>query len=162
MTPRSLTHDERKAAHAAFTGQPFQPSWSSRAQTVYHSLKAALAQDPARQTAVPDPALPAEHTRTFAPSETDTPRPLQAWHLTLTHPDARFLLLLPWHVPMPAVLQYLNAEYPNRPMTLQAIEGGQHPCAPEHSLILARPILSLQDAPVHTREEPPDLIKNRS
>ena len=78
MTPRSLTHDERKAAHAAFTGQPFQPSWSSRAQTVYHSLKAALAQDPARQTAVPDPALPAEHTRTFAPSETDTPRPLQA------------------------------------------------------------------------------------
>ncbi|NOS82956.1 MAG: hypothetical protein HOP32_15385, partial [Nitrospira sp.] len=147
-------HDERKAAHAAFTGQPFQPSWSSRAQTVYHSLKAALAQDPARHIAIPHPTIPDALIRTFAPSETDTPCPLQVWHLSLTHPDTRLLLLFPWHVPMTAVLQYLNSKYPNRPMTLQAIEGGQHPCVIAHSLILAHPIISSQETTVPAREDP--------
>ena len=156
MIPRSLTPDERKAAQAAFTGQSFHASWSTRARTVYDGILAALANNPARQTAIPDPELPATPLRTFAPSETDSPRPLQAWHLTLAHPDARLLLLLPWHVPMPAVLQYLNAEYPNRPMMLQAIEGGQHPCTIDHSLILAHPIVSSQESPVHAREAPQD------
>lgn len=156
MTTRQLTHDERKAAHAAFTGQPFQASWSSRARTVYDGIRAELAKDPARQSAVADPPLSAETPRTFTPSETDMPRPLQVWHLTLAQPDARLLLLFPWHVPMPAVLQYLNAEYPNRSMTLQAIEGGQLPCAIDHSLILARPIVSSQETPVHAREAPHD------
>ncbi len=155
MTTRQLTHDERKAAHAAFTGQPFQDSWSSRTRTVYDGIRAELSKDPERKTSLTQPPLNAEPVRTFTPGETDMPRPLQVWHLTLTQPDARLLLLFPWHVPMPAVLQYLNAEYPNRSMTLQAIEGGQHPCAIDHSLILARPIVSSQDTTIQTPDDPP-------
>lgn len=37
-----LTHDEKKAAEAAFTGRPFNPNWSSRARAVYEGLVKAL------------------------------------------------------------------------------------------------------------------------
>ena len=154
MTPRSLTHDERNAAHAAFTGQPFQDSWSSRARTVYDGIRTELAKHPARQSVIADQPAPVETFRAFAPSETDAPCPLQGWHLSLTHPDTRLLLLFPWHVPTTAVLQYLNSKYPNRPMTLQAIEGGQHPCVIDHSLILARPIISSRETAVPARVDP--------
>ena len=33
--PRALTHDEKKAAEAAFRGAPFNPAWSSSAARVY-------------------------------------------------------------------------------------------------------------------------------
>jgi hypothetical protein len=39
--PRALTHDERKAADAAFAGRPFDPSWSEAARTVYDGILAA-------------------------------------------------------------------------------------------------------------------------
>ncbi len=42
MSPRALTHDERKAAEAAFRGQPFHPSWSIRARTIYDGILATL------------------------------------------------------------------------------------------------------------------------
>jgi hypothetical protein len=41
QTPRVLTHDERKAADAAFAGHPFDPSWSEAARTVYHGILTA-------------------------------------------------------------------------------------------------------------------------
>lgn len=41
QTPRILTHDERKAADAAFAGLPFDPSWSSAARVVYDGILAA-------------------------------------------------------------------------------------------------------------------------
>ncbi len=37
-TPRELTHDEKKAAEAAFRGEPFNPSWSDAAAKVYAGL----------------------------------------------------------------------------------------------------------------------------
>lgn len=40
--PRMLTHDERKAAEAAFTGRPFNPDWSDSAMKVYEGLIHAL------------------------------------------------------------------------------------------------------------------------
>lgn len=40
--PRILTHDERKAAEAAFTGRPFNPAWSESAKKVYEGLIHAL------------------------------------------------------------------------------------------------------------------------
>ena len=62
-TPRTLTHDERKAAEAAFAGRPFNPAWSESAKRVYEGLTHAL------------PALPDEIT--VSPNEntanTDTP-----------------------------------------------------------------------------------------
>ncbi len=39
--PRILTHDERKAADAAFAGRPFDPSWSEAARTVYEGILTA-------------------------------------------------------------------------------------------------------------------------
>ena len=40
--PRILTHDERKAAEAAFAGRPFNPTWSESAKKVYEGLIHAL------------------------------------------------------------------------------------------------------------------------
>ena len=36
--PRALSHDEKKAAEAAFHGKPFQPSWSQSARLVYEGV----------------------------------------------------------------------------------------------------------------------------
>lgn len=41
-TPRTLTHDERKAAEAAFLRRPFDPVWSESAKKVYEGLIHAL------------------------------------------------------------------------------------------------------------------------
>ena len=40
---RTLTHDEKKAAEAAFKGAPFNPKWSDAARKVYLGLSAAIA-----------------------------------------------------------------------------------------------------------------------
>jgi hypothetical protein len=41
-SPRSLTHDEKKAAEAAFQGRPYDPRWSAAARTVYDGIVNAL------------------------------------------------------------------------------------------------------------------------
>ncbi len=51
--PRLLTNDERKAAEAAFSGRPFNPTWSESAKRVYEGLIQAL------------PALPDEANGTL-------------------------------------------------------------------------------------------------
>ena len=40
---RPLTNDERKAAEAAFKGEPFNPKWSDAARKVYLGLSSAIA-----------------------------------------------------------------------------------------------------------------------
>ncbi len=40
---RPLTHDEQKAAEAAFKGAPFDPKWSEAARKVYLGLSSAMA-----------------------------------------------------------------------------------------------------------------------
>ncbi|WP_447598696.1 hypothetical protein [Nitrospira sp. Nam80] len=39
---RALTHDERKAAEAAFRGDPFNPAWSVAAAKVYAGIVTAM------------------------------------------------------------------------------------------------------------------------
>lgn len=41
-TPKSLSHDEKKAAEAAFAGRPFNPAWSAHARLVYDGIVKAL------------------------------------------------------------------------------------------------------------------------
>ena len=41
-THKSLSHDEKKAAEAAFAGRPFNPSWSASARVVYDGIIKAL------------------------------------------------------------------------------------------------------------------------
>ena len=64
QTPRMLTHDERKAAEAAFGGRPFNPAWSQSARKIYDGLIHAL------------PALPDEtivtHDQNAASKESPT------------------------------------------------------------------------------------------
>lgn len=42
LTPQPLSHDEKRAAEAAFAGRPFNPKWSARARLVYDGLLRAL------------------------------------------------------------------------------------------------------------------------
>lgn len=53
-TPRALTHDEQKAAEAAFGGRPFNPAWSQSARIVYEGLTRAL---PSKAPESPAPSL---------------------------------------------------------------------------------------------------------
>ena len=53
---RPLTHDEKKAAEAAFRGIPFDPKWSEAARKVYLGIATAMANK--RNTAFEDMALP--------------------------------------------------------------------------------------------------------
>jgi len=41
-SPRRLTHDELKAAEAAFQGWPFNESWSQAALNVYIGIRVAM------------------------------------------------------------------------------------------------------------------------
>jgi hypothetical protein len=41
-TPRTLTHDERKAAEAAFSGRPCNPAWSESAKKVHEGVIGAM------------------------------------------------------------------------------------------------------------------------
>jgi hypothetical protein len=45
IAPRQITHDEKKAAEAAFTGRPFNPKWSDAARIVYDGILAAMGKD---------------------------------------------------------------------------------------------------------------------
>ena len=40
--PKALTHDEKKAADAAFAGRPFNEAWSASARVVYEGIVKAL------------------------------------------------------------------------------------------------------------------------
>jgi len=65
-TPRVLTHDERKAAEAAFAGRPCNPVWSESAKRVYEGLIHAL------------PALPEETVVTTNQNAPGEKSPLEA------------------------------------------------------------------------------------
>jgi len=86
-TPRILTHDERKAAEAAFAGRPCNPQWSEAAKRVYEGLIHALPDNPiggpvkqeepslGQETAASDSALQGDgHTTAeSSPNAEDTP-----------------------------------------------------------------------------------------
>lgn len=45
-TPRSLTHDEKKASEAAFRGLPLDDHWTEAAKAVYEGIVQALGKNP--------------------------------------------------------------------------------------------------------------------
>jgi hypothetical protein len=65
-TPRVLTHDERKAAEAAFAHRPLNPAWSESAKRVYEGLLQVL------------PALPDEAVVTLNQNASSDNVPLEA------------------------------------------------------------------------------------
>lgn len=56
--PRPLTHDEKKAAEAAFRGDPFNPGWSAAAARVYAGILSAM--EKMQTTASPDSDMDTE------------------------------------------------------------------------------------------------------
>ena len=52
--PKSLTYDEKKAAEAAFGGQPFNETWSASARAVYDGIVKAM---PHRDASILAPSL---------------------------------------------------------------------------------------------------------
>ena len=52
--PRSLTHDEIKAAEAAYQGEPFNPAWSAAAGKVYAGILFAMGHRRASEPADPE------------------------------------------------------------------------------------------------------------
>jgi hypothetical protein len=87
-TPKALTHDEKKAADAAFAGRPFNEAWSASARTIYDGIVKAL---PRTDVTAPDPSNAGELTEaSSAQSE-----PLQAQAqvpLTLEHAGGQELV----------------------------------------------------------------------
>ena len=51
--PKALSHDEKKAADAAFAGHPFNEAWSASARAVYDGIVKAL---PHTDVAIPTPS----------------------------------------------------------------------------------------------------------
>lgn len=73
-TPRVLTHDEQKAAEAAFAGRPFNPIWSQSAKLVYEGLSRALPSKPRVDDVLPPPDIHAEEPS--RPNESEAPTSL--------------------------------------------------------------------------------------
>ena len=59
LAPRQITHDEKKAAEAAFAGRPFNPKWSDAARIVYDGILAAMGKE-ARIVEMSDELEPVE------------------------------------------------------------------------------------------------------
>jgi hypothetical protein len=87
QTPRILTHDERKAAEAAFAGCPFDSSWSEAARAVYDGILAARGlpepippvtsadkpEQPAESADGPDAAMPPASAKSLPEQPAQTP-----------------------------------------------------------------------------------------
>ena len=63
-TPKSLSHDEKKAADAAFAGHPFNEAWSASARVVYDGIVKAL---PHTDVAIPTPSNVEESAEALEP-----------------------------------------------------------------------------------------------
>ena len=66
-TSRVLTHDERKAAEAAFAGRPCNPQWSEAAKRVYEGLIQALPEKPSAEDVHEEDILQVQDTATVNP-----------------------------------------------------------------------------------------------
>lgn len=68
---RPLTHDEKKAAEAAFKGLPLNPHWSEAGQKVYWGLSAAITSNRHE----PFEEMPSSPSTTFARGAEPEPNP---------------------------------------------------------------------------------------
>ena len=70
-TPKALTHDEKKAADAAFAGRPFNEAWSASARVIYDGIVKAL---PHTDMAIPAPSN-AEKPEEASPAQNEPLQP---------------------------------------------------------------------------------------
>ena len=94
--PKALTHDEKKAADAAFTGRPFNEALSASARAVYDGIVKAL---PHTDVAIPTPSnveeeaeVPSAKNEPLQPQEPLAQEPVGGQELveaTAMHPAIR-------------------------------------------------------------------------
>jgi hypothetical protein len=84
--PKALTHDERKAADAAFAGHPFNEAWSASARAVYDGIVKAM---PHIDVAIPTPSN-VEETSEALSAQSDPLQPPEP--LTLEHAGGQELV----------------------------------------------------------------------
>ncbi|MEX2492910.1 MAG: hypothetical protein WD425_14235 [Nitrospirales bacterium] len=66
-TPRSLTHDEKKASEAAFRGLPLDDNWTNSAKLVYEGIIQAIGKNPS-ELEIGEASLPAQIEETHVSS----------------------------------------------------------------------------------------------
>jgi hypothetical protein len=86
--PKALTHDEKKAADAAFAGRPFNETWSASARTIYDGIVKAL---PHTDIEIPTPS-DAEVPTEASSAQSEPLRALAQVPLTLEHAGGQELL----------------------------------------------------------------------
>lgn len=75
--PRALSHDEKLAAEAAFSGRPFNPRWSARARVVYDGIVKSLP-TPAEQDNILSDPNPTISELAMPEAASEHPEPPQA------------------------------------------------------------------------------------
>jgi len=86
--PKALTHDEKKAADAAFAGRPFNETWSASARTIYDGIVKAL---PHTDIEIPTPSN-AEVPTEASSAQSEPLSALAQVPLTLEHAGGQELL----------------------------------------------------------------------
>jgi hypothetical protein len=86
--PKALTHDEKKAADAAFAGRPFNETWSASARTIYDGIVKAM---PHTDIEIPTPS-DAEVPTEASSAQSEPLRALAQVPLTLEHAGGQELL----------------------------------------------------------------------
>jgi hypothetical protein len=123
-----LTHDEWKAAEAAFQDRPFNPLWSQKAQRIYDGIRAAQAnrlansQDSSVGLSLPsnNPSIPFHlYYSELAPL---IPRIAQVWILEYQDTKERRLEVCPGATSIEQLLKVFRRRAHSRSFTIQMVD----------------------------------------
>jgi hypothetical protein len=123
-----LTHDEWKAAEAAFQDRPFNPLWSQKAQRIYDGIRAAQAnrlansQDSSVGLSLPsnNPSVPFHlYYSELAPF---IPRIAQVWILEYQDTKERRLEVCPGATSIEQLLKVFRRRAHGRSFTIQMVD----------------------------------------
>ena len=128
-----LTHDERKAAEAAFQGRPINPMWSQKAQHIYDGIRAAQANRPNHSRAA-DVVPPVRTTIAslssylhYSDSAPFAPRIAQVWILEYHDTRERRLEVCPGGTTIEQLLKVFRRRALGRPFTIQMVDVASMP-----------------------------------
>lgn len=128
-----LTHDERKAAEAAFQDRPFNPMWSQQAQRIYDGIRTARANRLAQcQDSDIGMAHQTSNARTpfslhYSDSALFVPRIAQGWILEYQDTRERRLEVCPGATSIEQLLKVFRRRALGRPFTIQMVDVASMP-----------------------------------
>lgn len=128
-----ITHDERKAAEAAFQGHPFNPMWSQKAQRIYDGIRAAQAdrlpksQDSSVGLAYPTTSTTVPFHLHYSESAPFIPRIAQVWILEYQDTKERRLEVCPGATSIEHLLKVFRRRALGRSFTIQMVDVASMP-----------------------------------